>query len=251
MNFDDIIKAVVESTTDKQSNETIGRDLIRILSLEYTYNAICYSVSDNTSDIDSDKHTEIDFNNRHFCSRLKEKYNGIKFEQIILDYFWSPPGEWQRKHWKKELFGVTIPNLIREDLLHSSGSIYIPFSMHCLEQIVIFYSILSDLFRIEFLSHDRLLKENKLYMTTNKIGENVMKYHLIKNFNIQDNYCSINPSNVNQEISDSSIAVKVKEILNRIGEVDKVRMIKFSRIKQDENDVGKGRKGFMLNKVKH
>ena len=101
LNFDDIIKAVVESTTDKQSNETIGRDLIRILSLEYTYNAICYSVSDNTSDIDSDKHTEIDFNNRHFCSRLKEKYNGIKFEQIILDYFWSPPGEWQRTHWKK------------------------------------------------------------------------------------------------------------------------------------------------------
>ena len=94
LNFNDILEAVIDSTKEKQSNERIGRDLIRILSLEYTYNAICYSVSDNASDFDSDKHTEIDFNNRHFCSRLKGKYNGIKFEQIILDYFWSQPGEW-------------------------------------------------------------------------------------------------------------------------------------------------------------
>ena len=93
LNFDDIINAVVGSTRTKQSNESIGRDLIRILSLEHRFNAICYSVSDNASNIDSDRHTQIDFNNRHFCSNLKEKYNGIKFEQIILDYFWSPPGE--------------------------------------------------------------------------------------------------------------------------------------------------------------
>ena len=84
------------------------------------------------------------------------------------------------------LFLVTIPNLLKQDLLDSSGSIYIPFSMHCLEQIVIFYSILSDLFRIEFLSHDRLLKENKLYMATNEIGENVMKLHFMKNLHIQE-----------------------------------------------------------------
>ena len=88
-------------------------------------------------------------------------------------------------------------------------------------------------------------------MATNKIGENAMKLYFMKNLHIQDNYCSINPRNVNQEISDSSIAVKVRDILNRIDEVDKVRMIKFSRIKQDVNDIDKGRKGFMLNKVKH
>ena len=62
LNFDDIIDALVESTRKKQSNESIGRDLIRILSLEYKYNTICYSVPDNASDIDSDRHTHIDFN---------------------------------------------------------------------------------------------------------------------------------------------------------------------------------------------
>jgi hypothetical protein len=52
--------------------------------------------------------------------RFAERFPGVQFDQVVLDYFWIPPG-WDQSHWTKSFFEHTLPDLCRHNLLRSSN----------------------------------------------------------------------------------------------------------------------------------
>jgi hypothetical protein len=48
-----------------------------------------------------------------------------RFDVIILDYFFSPPG-WADTRWSKSFFDVTLPGFVQEKILKDTGAVWLP-----------------------------------------------------------------------------------------------------------------------------
>jgi hypothetical protein len=77
-------------------NEIDGRDTARCLAVEASgrYETHCVSLQDGSSYLE-EKFLFANFNKETFVKQLKEKWcldNPNPYTQIILDYFWIPPG---------------------------------------------------------------------------------------------------------------------------------------------------------------
>ena len=183
LSFDNIIQEMIDSGNNADSGK--GRDLVRLLCMEYSFNIQCYSASLEKSSIDSKRHSQANFNQRDFCTNIKKKYKDLKFKETTLDYMRSPL-EWQRENWKDGFFHSTLPNFWYEGLLEKNGGIYIPFTLHCFQQVLRHYECLRKVYCIKFVKEEQL-NENMLWRATKQIdkGKKLDKKEYIVEFRLQ------------------------------------------------------------------
>ena len=250
LHIEESVEQAVELVRRSALTQMDGRDLARVLALESSNDTHCYTVSLERGAVYAPRHTSANFNRPTFCTELQERYgHDIKFRQIILDYFWIPPGTWQKTHWKSTFFGTTIPNFVRQGLLDfnpgvcdehdvdqfstsgkGGGVVYLPFCLHCVQQILASYDILSKYYTIEFINKHQL-KDNALFAATSTIDSNVMQNWLGKALNQEDVYCTITPSEVYGSSIDSNVTKEeILGLLRRIENFYNVRMIKLKAL---------------------
>ena len=209
-----------------------GRDLARCLALEASNETFAYTVSLEHGATYSTRHLTANFNRPNFCREIKKRWGKkIRFRQIILDYFWIPSGSWAMTHWSRSFFDTTLPSFATEDLIDTStgeGIIFLPFSLHCMTQVVAARSILRKYYFISYLYKDEL-SEHALWKATSSICSNTMQAWLGKAINQEEIYCTFNIRNVDNSAMDNGYITKdeLMNALNQIENVEQVRMIKL------------------------
>lgn len=231
------IHQIIELVKAKKLNELEARDLSRVLAVESSGDTKCYTISLETGCVSTDRHTNANFNRENFCKLLRDKYGPIRFRQVVLDYFWIPSGTWQSSHWLPSFFRRTLPDFVTRNMLdfgkdanHSSASIYLPFSLHCLRQIISAQNILFEYYTIEFLGMDQL-QENTLWAATSTIDEEVMKIWLGKNIDQENLYCTFSEKDIMQSLDDGCVSKDdVLSVVRRIPHIQDIRMIKLKAL---------------------
>ena len=246
LHIEQSVEQAIELVRRNALTQMDGRDLARILALESNNDTHCYTVSLEQGATYTQRHMTANFNRPSFCQDIKQTFGRkIQFRQIILDYFWMP-GSWQASHWKAPFFHTTLPNFVNEgmidfrhgvcdendnDSFSSSGKgggvVYLPFCLHCVQQIIAAYDILKEYYTIEFMKKDKL-DQHALWAATSTIDPDSMQNWLGKNINQEDVYCRIS----NGEVFGSTIDPNVTKeellcLLRKIEDFDDVRMIKL------------------------
>ena len=178
--------------------------------------------------------------------------------QVILDYYWIPPGTWQTIHWKPSFFKDNLPAFVKENLLHygslyqdirliqvskhieggnyitsDCATVYLPFCEKCLVEVVSSYDILSRTFTIAFLEKHEL-NEHLLWKATNTISPKSMQDWLEKKLNQEEEYCKLTRQKLAWGSAIGSNHVDkdaVLDIFGRIVNVENVRMIKLTALR--------------------
>ncbi|KAG7348096.1 HSF-type DNA-binding protein [Nitzschia inconspicua] len=104
--------------------EMDARDLARCVATEKVGGGLeAYTVSREVGGVyRKDRHVYANFNNsRGLYNALTQSFGVIKFQQVILDYYWMPTG-WLVTRWAKSLFQNTLPDLVRFQMLAYPGS---------------------------------------------------------------------------------------------------------------------------------
>ena len=224
-----------------------GRDLARILALESSNDTHVYTASLEQGAIYNQRHMTSNFNRTTFCSDVKTKFGkDIQFRQIILDYFWIPNGTWQKSHWTSMFFKTTLVNFVKYKLLDfdeglytendvgifstsgkGGGVVYLPFCLHCMQQLIANLDDLSKYYTIDFV-YKHELDKHALWAATNTIDPDTMQHYLGKALNQEDYYCMITPSDVYGSGTETNVTKEeVLDILRRINDFYNVRMIKL------------------------
>jgi hypothetical protein len=248
---EECIEQTVELVRRNVLTQMDGRDLSRILALESPNDTHCYTASLEQGAIYGPRHTTANFNRPTFCSELKQKYGrDIQFRQIILDYFWIPNGTWQRSHWSKTFFNTTLPNFVKENLLDfhpglhdeeddafscsgkGGGVVYLPFCLHCVQQIIGSMDILRQYYTVEFV-YTEDLDQHALWAATSTIDPDVMQNWLGKALNQEDLYCTITLREVLGSTIDPNVTMdELLNLLRHIENFKNVRMIKLKALKK-------------------
>jgi len=239
-------------------NEIDGRDLARVVALEANNDILAYTVSKEEGAYYDRRHLHADFNSRTLVNQIHMRWGKtVRFRQVILDYFWSPSGSWAMKHWQKSFFNVNIPKLVTESMLNfgdlendsffvsaleanttedfissTAAVVYLPFSSHCLSQVVSCYDNLSQFYTISFLRKDQL-DEHTLWKATNTISPESMIGWLAKTINQEEIYCKLDARQIKHGTGDASVTKEdVLDVFNRIDRSDEVRMIKLTALRK-------------------
>ena len=81
------------------------------------------------------RHCDTDFAGRGFFRDLRARFGlGIQFDQVILDYFFSPIG-YAKERWTKEFFFITLPNFVKEDIIAHGGCVWLPYLQYTYDMI--------------------------------------------------------------------------------------------------------------------
>lgn len=143
------VKAVIDNVKLGNLTAIDGRDLARCRATEVHCCVDVYTVSQEKAAVyEPSRHLEANFNRPAFVSALQKKFGGanpakFQFDQVILDYFWIPPG-WDQNHWSRGFFSTTLSDFAQHNLLKraaassqiQSGVIYLPFCFHCFRQVM-------------------------------------------------------------------------------------------------------------------
>ena len=179
------ITRVIECVRRKYLTEMDGRDLARVVATERVANAKLCTVSQEEGACYRDnQHLNGNFNRANFVRRLQEHfiYQGItEFDQVILDYFWIPAG-WDMHHWSRTLFGNTLIEFARRDVLpyreprqgELLGSVILPFCYHCFKEVLGNFKQLRRYYDVSFLRKHELDKV-PLWKGTQQIGAKPMR----------------------------------------------------------------------------
>ena len=243
------VERSVELTRRKLLTQTRGRDLARVAALEADGDISAYTVSIETGSHYVQRHLHANFNDRTFVEQmLKQWGQDVRFRQVILDYFWCPPG-WTAKSWQTSFFSQNIPRFVTENLFNygdlekdttfvpaseatgaeehftsTAGVIYLPFCAHCFSMVVAHIDELSPFFTIAFL-HDDELDEHTLLNATHKISAEAMKEPLAKEIFQEEIYCKVTAKDIKQGAYDPSLRRAMKEVFGRIPDVHNVRIV--------------------------
>eukprot|EP00956_Cyclotella_meneghiniana_P044896 scaffold342210_cov79-Cyclotella_meneghiniana.AAC.1 len=242
-----------------------GRDYARIKALEASNEMLAYTVSkENGGPYEKKRHLDADFNSRTFIKEIMMQWGvgfgmePIKFKQIILDYFWIPPGTWQQMHWKPSFFRENLPQLVHKSLLQygclnkdikhvhttkhieggdyiasDSATIYLPFCENCFVEVVACSNVLSKSFTISFMTKGEL-DEHTLWKATNTISAQSMQDWLQKKIDQEEEYCQLTRQKL---VCGSAIGSNhvdkndVLDVFGRIDNVEDVRMIKLTALR--------------------
>ena len=107
---------------------------------------------------------------RRFFSQIKAKWgHDVRFNHIILDYFFSPSG-WAKERWTEKFFSEVIPQMATE-LLSPSGKLWLPNLAFVAESI--------ELNRTQIEKHYTVYKIpdpmlNPLYVATENANEELL-----------------------------------------------------------------------------
>ena len=268
-----------------------GRDYARIAALEASNEILAYTVSkEQAGPYELKRHLHADFCSRTFLDQMKRLWGvglgrqTIKFKQVcdftlfqmvihangffykltmflflqvILDYFWIPPGTWASNHWKQPFFRDRLPEMVNEGMLdygdlekdtrlvhvsksHSGGEyvtsdagvIYLPFCENCLVEVVSCIKQLSDVFVITFMTKHEL-DEHTLWKATNTIDAESMQDWLGKKLDQEEEYCKV----TRQKLAHGSASTTgrdpgpVLDVFDRIENVEETRMIKLTALR--------------------
>jgi hypothetical protein len=230
----DLIRSLVSK---KILTVIYGRDLARILSLEKLgrYNAYSVGLGSAAIHLDS-QHLNADFNGgARFVETLKNKHGVKLFSQIILDYFWIPPGTWTIEHWKRKFFNETIPSFVTEGLLAVNGVVFLPFCTTCFIQLVSCLINISKEFTIHLLRRGEL-EENLLWRATEAIDPIIMCHEFEKSRSQEEIYCKVTMSDLNNAGYDHFVTKDtVIEVFNKIESPEEVRFFALRRKVGNEN----------------
>ena len=233
------VEQAVELVRRNVLTEMDGRDLARCLALEASNETFAYTVSMEHGSVYVPRHLTANFNRHSFCREIQKAWSKkIKFRQIILDYFWIPPGSWAMTHWGRTFFTTTLPSFVTEDLLDTDsgeGIVYLPFCVHCMAQVVGAVDILSEYYDISFLYKDEL-SQHALWLATSTISPYAMQTWLGKDIKQEDIYCTFTLQDVLHGVMDDAYVLRedLLKVLGGIEDFDKVRMIKM-QVKQRSN----------------
>ena len=169
---------------DKGLEEIDARDLARIRSTESALDVDVYTVSlSKAANYKKTRHLSADFNGgRRFIRSFLDHFGEIQFDQITLDYFWSPCG-WDREHWRDSFFSKTLVDFARQDILNrqvnkrgqiKTGVVYLPFNKQSYKECVANWPVLRDWFNMSFCRTAHELQEMALWVGTSRIDESSM-----------------------------------------------------------------------------
>ena len=149
------------------------RDRVRIQKLElFGYNV--YTLDDrhkSSSNTEPGKHCCSDFNKLRFLRQalLETWGTNVKFDYIILDYFFCPEG-WLQTHWRKAFFDEVLPFFLKERFLKLDGEIWLPNKRGVSDSIKEYGENINKMYRIETVDN---LNRNPLYAATDLAEEDL------------------------------------------------------------------------------
>jgi len=172
------------------------RDTMRCAMTQSTCQVNVFSVDRTTL---AERHATCPLSERHhkhdFALRMKKVFDGLKkyqyplrYEQVILDYFWCPSG-WTEKHWKRAFYSSFLPKLAMEDLLRMGGKVFLPKEAHTMGMVAMLKNELTKYYNISLYGGDDL-HENYLWRGTQSIPEDVMKDTFGKERDQEEIYCT-------------------------------------------------------------
>lgn len=145
------------------------RDRIRCEALEkHGYTVMTLDNKHTDHNIASGKHCQANFADaRRMVRSIESKWGNQVFDEIILDYFFSPVG-WARERWTDNLFIKTLPLIAKEGLLAKEGKILLPY-LNCIrDSLEEFEENLYPYYTITLQSDP---KKNSLYLATEDVTD--------------------------------------------------------------------------------
>jgi len=183
--------------------EMDGRDLVRCRMVETCCGVDVITVSLEAAALyRRDRHLDADFNSRRFVSQLRRLVGNRCFYQVVLDYFWIPSA-WNERHWRRYFFDRVLVELATSGLLcekerpstastnrYGRGAIYLPFCLHCFQEVVSLSDKLCKYFDVSFLRKGEL-DEIMLWSATQQIDQGVMQLVFGKQLDQEELYCKV------------------------------------------------------------
>lgn len=215
-----------------------GRDLIRCLETERVCNVNVFCVSREQAAIyNTSRHLDANFNRASFAAALQKQFC-TKFQQVILDWFWIPPG-WDDSHWNRSFFSQTLPALAKEQVLEVGGQVILPFCFHCFKEVIGSLDSLREFYDISFLHKDEL-ELITLWKGTRSIDSEAMQHALGKRIDQEDVYCTFNSRHL-QNMNESFVSKhRLLEIAQTIEDFATVRFLVLHLIDNDGNSSKRG-----------
>jgi hypothetical protein len=154
------------------------RDRVRCEATEKLGYHRVLTLDDKHGEIDeghhAGKHVATNFaDHRRMIRALRAKWgNNIQFNDVILDYFFSPVG-WARERWKTGLFVGTIPQMAIQGMLSKGGRFILPYLNNVAEHLDEFQDeFISPYYTISFITNPN---ENPLYLATGSVTDELMR----------------------------------------------------------------------------
>ena len=118
------------------------------------------------------KHIQTNFvDARRAIRSIRLKWgDDIFFDEVILDYFFSPVG-WARERWKDRLFTETIPRFAIDGLLKEGGIFVLPYLDNVRDQLDVFNDRITQYYTISYMIDPA---ENSLYKATEDVTETLL-----------------------------------------------------------------------------
>lgn len=220
-NFDSIYELVQNRTFSKME----GRDLLRIIQVRKLFNASCYTVSKETSELYEDQHLSADYSNSRFVKVLQSTFGGIQFDQIIMDWFWCPIA-WLKERISSQFFTSTLINLITSNVLN--GSVYLPFNIVFVEQLIAHQKLINKHYIISYLSRDDN-DQSYLWKATETLDANELQI-FGKQPDQDIKYCTIDIKNAKKLVDD--LIVDPNTVLSHLKKIDNLENIRIIQLKK-------------------
>ena len=185
----------------------------------------------------ADRHLEANFNGRRFVKDLVNHFQGRRFDQIVLDYFWIPPA-WNQNHWKRSFFERTLVELVQSSILRTAtsppelfhgkyqrGAVYLPFCFHCFKEVVATFGKLRRFYNIAFLRKGEL-ETLALWSGTQTIDADKMQSIFGKRLSQEETYCSISLQQLKSMENDPDVSkAEIMNIARSLEDFADVRFI--------------------------
>ena len=246
------VEGVANLVRTKILTEMDGRDLVRCCATERLCGVDVFCVSQERGAIyRGGRHTDCNFNSRHFVEELRKLACGAQFDQIVLDYFWSPSG-WVVSHWKRSFFAKNLVALASLGLLRPvarhpqvgvggcrMGVVYLPFCLHTLRETVAAFHDLSFYYRVSFLTKDELA-ENALWAGTQTIDSSTMLSVFGKRLDQEEIYCRVTEQQLRSVEDEPHVRRSaVLDFLTGVKDVSAVRFLVLELLPVEENGIAR------------
>jgi hypothetical protein len=161
-----LLGVVHDPTSIHPSRGQRFRDRVRCDSLIQLGHQV-FTLDDKHDDTRLPTHCQANFSNprRMLASVFRRWGHNIRFDQIHLDYFFSPVG-WARTRWNIAFFRDTLPALT--SLLSPSGSIWLPYNLVVHDMIANFAHLLQNHFT-SHLIHNPF--DSLLFLATQRVQQ--------------------------------------------------------------------------------
>jgi hypothetical protein len=232
------IDSVIDAVRCGKLTEMDGRDLARLIQTELECGVDAYTVSleEAATQYRADRHLYANFNRHGFVSSVQRAFAQVKFQQVLLDYFWIP-SSWNANHWTRSFFKVTLAQM-KGLLVSSQGRIYLPFCLHCFKEVLACRKTLLQTYNISFL-YKHQLGEIALWRGTQTIAEQTMQFTLGKRRDQEELYCRFGPSAVMGQENDPSITkTEILHYCRKLEDFEDIRFIVLEPIAEDTIEDG-------------